>query len=74
MRMRVKSIIERVIEKSLETYNPSADSEERWDSLAHLMIMSEIERSFGISIPIEKIPELISLDDIVSYLNNNSRY
>jgi acyl carrier protein len=60
-----------VIDKSLEAYNPSADNEERWDSLAHLMIMSEIERSFVISIPIEKFPDLISLDEIVSYLNNN---
>jgi acyl carrier protein len=33
-----------------------------WDSISHLMLISELEESFGVSISTEDIPEINSVD------------
>jgi acyl carrier protein len=41
---------------------------EAWDSLAQINIVSEIEAEFGVSIPIEQIPEIRHIRDFLPYL------
>ena len=40
-----------------------------WDSLGHAQLMFALEDEFGIEIPTELVPELHSLDDIVTFLS-----
>ena len=42
----------------------SPETLEGWDSLRHLEIMLELEMQFGVRIPTEEVPELISVDAI----------
>jgi acyl carrier protein len=41
---------------------------EAWDSLAQINIVSEIEAEFGVSIPIEQVPEIRHIRDFLPYL------
>ena len=35
-----------------------------WDSLRHLELMLELEMTFGVRIPTDLVPELVSIGDI----------
>ena len=41
---------------------------EQWDSVAHLDLMSEIEREFGVRFDLDEITTLTSLPELVSRL------
>jgi acyl carrier protein len=41
---------------------------EVWDSLAHINIVSEVETEFGVSIPIEQVPEIQHIRDFLNYI------
>ena len=41
---------------------------EEWDSLAHVMIIGELEEKLGISIPLDEAVELTGVADILKYL------
>ena len=41
---------------------------EKWDSAAHLILMSEIEEQFGVEIPIEKVGSIKCLHDFLNFL------
>ena len=51
---------------NLET---SAQNTERWDSLAHINIIIDLEKEFNIKINTAKVAELDSVNSIVQYLN-----
>jgi acyl carrier protein len=53
------------------TLETRADAIEKWDSLAQINIVSEIEEQFRVSIPIEVISELHSIRDFLPYLGTN---
>lgn len=36
-----------------------------WDSVNHLRLVMEAERRFGVSYPLETVPELVSIDDFL---------
>lgn len=38
---------------------------EQWDSLAHVMIIGELEEKLGISIPLEEAIELTGMKDLL---------
>jgi len=42
----------------------SRDNSEEWDSFNHLMLMSEIEKQFGVSFTLQEIEEARSYSDI----------
>lgn len=44
-----------------------ADLEE-WDSLAHVMLIGELEEKLGIFIPLEEAVELTGVADILRYI------
>ena len=41
---------------------------DQWDSVAHLDLMSEIEREFGVRFDLDEITTLTSLPDLISRL------
>lgn len=41
---------------------------EEWDSLAHVMIIGELEEKLGISIPLDEAVELTGVADILKYV------
>ena len=45
---------------------------EAWDSLAQINLVSEIEAEFGVSIPIEHIPEIRHIRDFLRYIEKTS--
>ena len=57
------------IKEELITLETSADSIERWDSLAHINIILDIEKEFNIKIKTAKIPELDSIKSITQFLS-----
>lgn len=44
----------------------------QWDSLAHLNLISEVEEQFGITIPLEEIPNIRKLSDFLMYLKKDN--
>ena len=38
---------------------------EQWDSLAHVMIIGELEEKLGISIPLEEAIEITSMEELL---------
>ena len=57
------------IKEELITLETSANSIERWDSLAHINIILDIEKEFNIKIKTAKIPELDSVKSITQFLS-----
>jgi acyl carrier protein len=41
-----------------------------WDSLAHLQIIAEFEDAFKVKIPIEKMPEIKTVQDLLSFIQD----
>ena len=66
MRDRVRQAIADVFSVPAAQIPEDASPEtlEGWDSLRHLEIMLELEMQFGVRIPTEEVPELISVDAI----------
>jgi acyl carrier protein len=56
------------VDPSTLTLDTMADAVEKWDSVAQINIVSEIEEQFGVSIPIEIIPELHAIRDFLPHL------
>jgi len=46
----------------------TVDSLEGWDSLAHLRILMQVERAFGVRVDMEAAAELASVREILDYL------
>ncbi len=46
----------------------SRDEIEKWDSLAHVMLIAEIEEQFGVSIPFEETGNINQLKDFLRYV------
>ncbi|HEX7235643.1 MAG TPA: acyl carrier protein [Gammaproteobacteria bacterium] len=51
---------------SLETLAPERDAV--WDSLATLTLVMLVEERFGVRIPTDEIPRLLSFDAMADYL------
>lgn len=47
------------------TENTRMEEVEQWDSLAHVMIIGELEDKLGISIPLEEAVELAGVGEIL---------
>ncbi|MCM1188879.1 MAG: acyl carrier protein [bacterium] len=47
------------------TEDTAAADVEQWDSLAHVMIIGELEEKLGISIPLEEAVELTGMKDLL---------
>ena len=59
------------VDPSTLTLDTKAEAIEKWDSVAQINIVSEIEEQFRVSIPIEIMPELHAIRDFLPYLGTN---
>lgn len=57
-----------VLDVSRESLSGSTayESIPEWDSVNHLRLVMEAEKRFGVSYPLERIPEMRTLDDFIS--------
>ena len=56
------------ITKDQISLNTEYGSIGKWDSLMHLRLVAEIEEKYRVSIPIDEVPTIKSLDDFYRYL------
>jgi len=73
LEMRVRHVIENTFHL---TPDPTIDyvmgAVPGWDSLGHMRLVLELEKSFGITLPTYSLAELISVPAIVRIINENS--
>ncbi len=50
------------------TLDARKENIEQWDSLAHVMLVSEFETEFHVSVPYEEIAHIGKLQDFVMYI------
>jgi acyl carrier protein len=50
----------------------STDNVEQWDSLASITLAALIDEEFGIRIPPEELPGLLSFQEIAQYLSQHA--
>lgn len=66
MKQQIIDIIEAVLQVPDGTVNENtiADEIEEWDSLAHVLIIGELEEKLGIVIPLDEAIEINSVKEI----------
>ena len=68
MRERIKQVIKNTFEVEDIKDDISRETSEKWDSLKHLILISNLEAEFKISIEFEDILKMNSLHDIEKIL------
>lgn len=67
MKEKIIALIEEVLKAPKGTVSEDtviADVEQ-WDSLAHVMIIGELEEKLGVSIPLEEAVEITSMKELL---------
>lgn len=66
MREKIISIIEEILKLTSGSVKEDAliEDVEGWDSLAHVLIIGELESRLGISIPLEEAIEITSVAEL----------
>ena len=69
--IKISKIISRhtKIKEELINFETSTETVDRWDSLAHINIIVDLEKEFNIKIKTAKVAELNSVKSIAQYLN-----
>ena len=72
-KIKTIEIISKIAKINLDQINESTSMNDfsKWDSLAHLQIMLEIEKKFQIKISTSKMSELDSVIKILKFLDSN---
>lgn len=67
MKEQIIELIESILQVSAGTVTENTKMEdlEQWDSLAHVMIIGELEEKLGISIPLEEAIEIRTVQEIL---------
>ena len=66
MREKIIALIEEVlmVDEGTIVETTKIDEVEEWDSLAHVLIIGELEERLGIVIPLDEAIEIIGVEDI----------
>lgn len=66
MREKIIEMIEGLLalEKGSISENTLIEEVAEWDSLAHVLIIGQLEEKFGISIPLDQVIEIESVKDL----------
>lgn len=69
------SIVKDVLQNKNLTLNASSSSKdvEGWDSLRHVMIISEVEKEFAISIDFMEVLEIKTIGDICTSVSKQQK-
>ncbi len=67
MKEKIIALIEAALEVPAGTIteNTMIADVEQWDSLAHVMIIGELEEKLGISVPLEEAVELTGMQELL---------
>lgn len=67
MKEKIIALIEDILQVPAGTVTEETRAEEleQWDSLAHVMIIGELEEKLGIAIPLDEATELSSVREIL---------
>jgi acyl carrier protein len=67
MTEKIIALMEEVFKLPAGSINIDTKAEdiEEWDSLAHVMLIGELEEQLGISIPLEEAVEITSVKELV---------
>lgn len=73
MKERIKRVIARTFDVPLSEITDDAEINgvPNWDSLGHMLLMLELEEEFGVSISTDDMTNLLSLDLLDRYLQDN---
>jgi len=71
--IRVKKILSNILGVDVVTITDdmSPQSVERWDSFTGLMLMSELEREFGVSFDLDDVASITNVGDIYRVLSKH---
>ncbi|HEY6465166.1 MAG TPA: acyl carrier protein [Candidatus Acidoferrales bacterium] len=69
---KFRDCVIRALNLRAEQYRPELQigDVDQWDSVAHLDLMSEIEREFGVRFDLDQITTLTSLPEMVQWLES----
>jgi acyl carrier protein len=67
---RFRNCVVKALNLGAEEYRPDLriGDVDQWDSVAHLDLMSEVEREFGVRLDLDQIMTLTSLPELVNWL------
>ncbi len=70
IRARLCRVMAQVLDVPESSLGPqsSPDDIPSWDSMAHVLLVVEIEREFQVAIPVEQTLEMVNIRSIVSIL------
>jgi len=68
---KLKSVFEKVLEENdiIITRELSAHDIEKWDSLRHIQLISEVESTFGIKFKLREIMSMNNVGDLIDLIN-----
>lgn len=72
MEEKIVEIVRNVLEDDNVDINTSQTNNARWDSMAQLNLIVELESVFGLSLEPEEISSIKSVKDIIETVNNKS--
>ncbi len=69
MTEKILALIEEVLKvpNGTITVDTMAEDIEEWDSLAHVMLIGELEEKLGISIPLDEAIEIKGVKDVLAF-------
>jgi acyl carrier protein len=69
---RIEKVLQNVFEdKNIKiSENTTANDIPAWDSLMHMIVISEIEEEFGLNFSFNEVGDFKSIGDIVNCINN----
>lgn len=72
--LRVQALLAEAIQVPVEMVTPELAFGDlpQWDSLGHMEVMLKMEEEFGVAIDTDLIADLISIPQIVRFLEENS--
>ena len=70
MEEKVIEILKQVLETDNISISSNQDNTDNWDSMHQLMLASELEDAFDVSIEPEEIAEMTSVDGILKVLSS----
>ena len=72
MEEKVLEIVKSVLEDENVDINTSQSNNARWDSMAQLNLVVELESEFGFSLEPDEISSIKSVKDIIEVVNNKT--
>ena len=68
---KLKSVFEKVLEESdvTITREMTAQDIEKWDSLRHIQLISEVESAFGIKFKLREIMSMNNVGDLIHLIH-----